>query len=195
MATARISITEAVEMWHALCLGVWGVKGCRSSTETDCLPSAYAAAKLGLFFPLLRKASMSKNALVTGDETSNNMAVPGDTRQRRTLRIPSGLNSIEVQEWTRLVAERQGQPDGIRPGDGPFLKLAAWSFGRIVLVRPWLAGPTARRARELYLKTTLRLYVGLCHSLHCTPAVPNRSQYERSQAQRSRHENSVRQSR
>lgn len=143
------------------------------------------------------KATMSKKALVPEQDTSNNMAVRRETRRQRgrTLQIPSELNPIEVQEWNRLVAERQGQPDGILPSDAPFLKVAAWQFGRIVLMRPRLVGLSARRAYEIYLNPALRAYIGMCHSLNCTPAVPNRSQHEGSQAQRPRYEDSVRQCR
>lgn len=127
---------------------------------------------------------MSKKALVTELDTSNNVAVYRETlRQRgRTLRIPSELNPIEVQEWNRLVAERQGQPDGILSGDAPFFKAAAWTFGRIVLMRSRLVGLSARRAYDIYIPRAIRTYIGICHSLGCTPAVPNRSQYARSKA-------------
>jgi hypothetical protein len=124
------------------------------------------------------KANMSKNTLITEYETSKSFAVYRETWRQRpvTLQIPSGLDSIGVQEWHRLVAERTGHPDGMLPGDVLYLKAAAWIFSRIVRMRQRLPALQARRINAIYFRPYQRAYIGLCHSLNCTPALPNRQE-------------------
>src|SRR5687767_3520739 len=110
---------------------------------------------------------------------------------------PDDLDSKGLEEWDRIVAERDDQGKPVMADEADLLRVAATAYSYGVKIRQLLAYHDAPCGPEHFYAHWKQGYIGVCQALGCTPALPNIEEwrYERSKTERHRVESVGRQSR